>query len=537
MKIYINTASQPPTLAATFSSKTDATGALRVYSSSFGSGISSLRFKRGTTVPLTVLFPLEEIPADGADAKGVPSEMTFAVKLSGKYDDVLVLRASSTEATTPSTGEDAGFARFEMKAEIASSLIDDALGVGGNGTADDIESASFMAELSWTNADGETSASATIPTQILNNVIRDGDAAAGVNPGGDWAALMVVRMPWADYCALEDKADDVIYVCPDAPSEVDEHNLDAAAHPALVQALTELVRSLMEGVQLDDETAARILAELSEVRAAASAASADAAAVRTSMNTDFAKFEAGTSTAETGAKHGKSLLASQNGENGGFYAAANKSATRAWTQYLTRYQQAGVRAYGATNGEYEDYLWSPRTEADEPLRVARMKDIPAAGGTLVVDAGNELKMAGALRWLDGEGNTAVSQRFTDSPTGGVLNQGSASTTTAMTWMSGNYISWFSSEFLRLYSGESVISPASKIEVNPSGVILAAGAGDATKIVIDSGKIQVSGAPLTLNVAPTAANHAATKGYVDEKAAALEAKTAALEARIAALEGA
>lgn len=125
-----------------------------------------------------------------------------------------------------------------------------------------------------------------------------------------------------------------------------------------------------------------------------------------------------------------------------------------------------------------------------------------------------------VRFRDGEGNTAVSLRFTDSPTGGVLNQGSASTTTAMTWMSGNYMSWFSSEFLRLYSGEDMYSLTAKIEANPNGVILAAGAGDAAKIVIDAGKIQVSGVALTLNVAPTAANHATTKGYVDEKIAEL-----------------
>ena len=188
-----------------------------------------------------------------------------------------------------------------------------------------------------------------------------------------------------------------------------------------------------------------------------------------------------------------------------------------------------MRAYGATTGEYEDYLFAPRTEADEPLRVARMKDIPAAGDTVTIGAGKDLNISGVMRWRDDDGNTAVPVAFTASPTGGVLNQGSASTTTAMTWMSGNYMSWFSSEFLRLYSGESVISPTAKVEANPSGVILAAGANDATKIVIDAGKIQVSGVALTLNVAPTAANHAATKGYVD-------AAIAALEARIAALEG-
>ena len=139
--------------------------------------------------------------------------------------------------------------------------------------------------------------------------------------------------------------------------------------------------------------------------------------------------------------------------------------------------------------------------------------------TKTVDVENELKMAGALRWLDGEGNTAVSLRFTDSPTGGVLNQGSALTTTAMTWMSGNYMSWFSSEFLRLYSGESVVSPTAKIEANPSGVILAAGAGDAAKIVVDAGKIQAviggSNFEMKLGRGDASFGHPSAQVYVDK----------------------
>lgn len=137
---------------------------------------------------------------------------------------------------------------------------------------------------------------------------------------------------------------------------------------------------------------------------------------------NFAKFEAGTSTAETGAKHGKSLLASQNGEDGGFYVGSNRSATRAWTQYMTRYRQTGVRAYGATNGEYEDYLWAPRTEGDEPLRVARMKDFDRiVNPTLVVSTEGEktedpdenanitawIGTLGALKGLEEDDATAI----------------------------------------------------------------------------------------------------------------------------------
>ena len=519
MRIYVNLAKTPPTLAATFASKTDATGELRVYSSSFGSGISSLRFKRGTTVSLEIAFP-------AAEGFSPPTKVRFGLKPAGQYDGVLAAFAESGESKT----EEDGTLVFSMSAEIASALIDAQLGVGGDGTADDKATASFVAEFAWDDADGNVSATATVPATVENNVIRDGDAAAGANPGGDWAALMVVRMAWEDYCALEDKADDVIYVCPDAPREIEEHNADAAAHPALVQALTKMIQTLLGDVQLDDATATRILAELSELRAAASAASENAAAVRTEMNTDFAKFEGASSTAETGGKHGKSLLASQSGEDGGVYVAGNKSATRAWTRYMTRYQRQRVRAYGAADSTPEDFYFRADEAGDANAGdvIARKKDIPGAGGTLTVDAENELNLYGTLRFRDGEGNAAASLRFTDSPTGGVLNQGSATSTTAMTWMSGNYMSWFSSELLRMYSGESVISPTAKVEVNPNGVILAAGAGDAAKIVIDAGKIQVSGVALTLNVAPTATNHAATKGYVDEKAAALEARIAALE---------
>ena len=152
-----------------------------------------------------------------------------------------------------------------------------------------------------------------------------------------------------------------------------------------------------------------------------------------------------------------------------------------------------------------------------------------AGTTFVCRGGDIVVGSGArLEFADSEGGTAAAMRFTDSPSGGVLSVGSASTDAAMTWMSGNYMSWFSPEFLRLYSGASVVSPTAKIEANPNGVILAAGAGDAAKIVIDAGKIQVSGAALTLNVAPSSCAHAATKGYVDAADAALCARICKIE---------
>lgn len=252
----------------------------------------------------------------------------------------------------------------------------------------------------------------------------------------------------------------------------------------------------------------------------------------------LARFAAADSDLQAGSVHGMYLLASQNGEDGGFIVAGNKAATRAWEKFVTRYQRTRVRAYGAADSTPEDfYFRADEAGADNAGNViARKKDIPAAGDTVTIGAGNDLNISGVMRWRDEDGNTAVPVRFTDSPSGGVLGQGSASSSAAMTWMSANYLAWYSATFLRIYAGASVAAPTAKVEVNPSGVILAAGANDAAKIVIDAGKIQVTGAPLTLNAEPTAANHAATKGYVDEKVAALEAKIAAVEAKIASLEG-
>ena len=194
--------------------------------------------------------------------------------------------------------------------------------------------------------------------------------------------------------------------------------------------------------------------------------------------------------------------------------AANHAATK-------RYVDEKIA--GAGGGVTEDWVQANFVPLDGPFTTTGDGTF---NGTTTFGGEVNILNRNVVRFHDDDGGTAVAIRFTDSPTGGVLNQGSASTTAAMTWMSGNYMSWFSSEFLRLYSGNSVISPTAKIEANPAGVILSAGAGDAAKIVIDAGKIQVGGVALTLNVGPTASNHAATKGYVDDKIAAIGGGTTA-----------
>lgn len=155
MKIYINTSNQPPTLSASAATQTDAEGVLRVYSASLGSSVSTLAFKRGTTVPIEVIFP--------SDAAEDVVKLRYGLKLKGRYDDALVLLYESTEPQA----QDDGTVHFLVKPTFEAGVIDSALAVDSDST-NDIESAAFISEFEWENADGEITASATAATEPKN---------------------------------------------------------------------------------------------------------------------------------------------------------------------------------------------------------------------------------------------------------------------------------------------------------------------------------------------------------------------------------
>lgn len=98
MILYVNTKKQPPTVSESLNAKTDADGVLQVYSSSFGSAVSSFRFKRGSTVPLECVF------ADAALAESV-AKLRFGLKLAGRFDDLLVVAAETDAKTLNADGE------------------------------------------------------------------------------------------------------------------------------------------------------------------------------------------------------------------------------------------------------------------------------------------------------------------------------------------------------------------------------------------------------------------------------------------------
>ena len=142
MILYVNTKKQPPTVSESLNAKTDADGVLQAYSSSFGSAVSSFRFKRGSTVPLECVF------ADAALAESV-AKLRFGLKLAGRFDDLLVV-AAETDAKTLNTD---GTVSFALKLTFDAAAIDAALNVNAS-AADDLATAAFVAEIEWENADG-----------------------------------------------------------------------------------------------------------------------------------------------------------------------------------------------------------------------------------------------------------------------------------------------------------------------------------------------------------------------------------------------
>ena len=79
--------------------------------------------------------------------------------------------------------------------------------------------------------------------------------------------------------------------------------------------------------------------------------------------------------------HGRNVMASQNGENGGFYVAGGAARTPSLKQWLTQYQRNRVRAYGATTGEAEDFYWDGSSSGDAEKKILRWCDLFAQAAT------------------------------------------------------------------------------------------------------------------------------------------------------------
>ncbi len=389
MKIYINTQTQPPGLAASLKVSTDAEGVLRVYSANAASSVSSFKFKRGTTVPAEVVF------ADASAAAQV-AKLRFGIKLAGRYDDLLVVAAETAERVA----NDDGTVSFHLKLTLDASAIDSALAVNGN-SADDIEKANFISEIEWENAAGELTATETVSTVIQNNVIRGSTETAGTT-AGTWTALMVIRMSWAEFSALEERNPDAIYIVPDAPDPVLEHDADEQAHAALFSswaaqleaAFAQALSNIGTLPDASDTIPGTVL--LGSVGDTRPTAVLNAAKLRE----NYAEYEDATSSRGSNERHGKVLFAtSKEDDTGGVYIGGSRSTRPTWTQWLTRFLWDKIRAYGNVNGVFEDYVLTPKADGSNAGdQIARKKDLAAIGlqDILTASQGVQFSTNGAL---------------------------------------------------------------------------------------------------------------------------------------------
>lgn len=257
MKIYVNLNNQPPSLATSMTTRSS-TSSDAFLQYSFSGSVSSFEFKRGTTVPLEIVLAGTNVP-DAAEI----TALKFALKPSGKYDTTL---SAVADATVPGTLNADGTLSFFATLDVSSVAFDDALSVNST-TDDDATSAAFSAEISWENSAGEITATKTVSATISNNIYRAGDASAASLPSANWSAMMVVVMPWADFCALEELRDDVLYFCPDKPSEAGSVAESLAAHATDENAHA----TLFDAVNAKADANAADIEELSATVATASA--------------------------------------------------------------------------------------------------------------------------------------------------------------------------------------------------------------------------------------------------------------------------
>ena len=107
------------------------------------------------------------------------------------------------------------------------------------------------------------------------------------------------------------------------------------------------------------------------------------ALTETAANGLYPRFRDETGTTTVGNNHGRNVMASQNGENGGFYVTGVAGNPPSRKQWLTEYQRDRVRVYTATSGESKDYYWDEFSSGDAEKVILRWCDLFAQAVTTV----------------------------------------------------------------------------------------------------------------------------------------------------------
>lgn len=107
------------------------------------------------------------------------------------------------------------------------------------------------------------------------------------------------------------------------------------------------------------------------------------ALTETTANGLYPRFRNEDATTTVGNNHGRNVMASQNGEEGGFYVTGVAGNPPSRKQWLTEYQRDRVRVYTATSGESKDYYWDGTSSGDAEKTILRWCDLFAQVVTTV----------------------------------------------------------------------------------------------------------------------------------------------------------
>lgn len=178
----------------------------------------------------------------GAHAPGAADKVTLVVAWDGVTDSVLEAQTSAN--------------RFYI--EAVGTRVEDAEAAGEPPTwSFDVKLASAALEAAFSSRTRLTLRAAAVVeneaagTHVEHQFTIAGNAsiyAGGISDpsGGIIQYLKVVRISWEDYQALESLESGVHYDVVGAPSEVDEHDKDPAAHPELLRRIAAAKGDLME---------------------------------------------------------------------------------------------------------------------------------------------------------------------------------------------------------------------------------------------------------------------------------------------------
>lgn len=157
-----------------------------------------------------------------------------------------------------------------------------------------------------------------------------------------------------------------------------------SGYKTVKDALDELYEGVGDETYTKEETDAKIAEHANRTDNPHEVTAAQVGALtETTANGLYPRFRNENATTTVGNNHGRNVMASQNGENGGFYVTGVAGNPPSQKQWLTQYQRNRVRVYTETSGESKDYYWDESSSGDAERVILRWCDLFAQAVTTV----------------------------------------------------------------------------------------------------------------------------------------------------------